>query len=110
MFGSRLLVAIGIAATATGCRVARVFSCDADAQCQRGADLGICEPSTGFCSFADPSCDSGRVYDDLAGSPYAGTCVVDDPMTDGGTDTPGANCVLDLAGGESHACALQVNG
>ena len=70
------------------------FNCSDDASCGAG---GRCE-STGFCSFVDPGCASGRVYDSSAGS-YAGECTsggqpnpdggIDARITDGSmTDTP----------------------
>jgi serine/threonine protein kinase len=45
---------------------------------------GRCEES-GYCSFPDPSCPSGRRYGEAAG-PLAGVCVVDTPPSDGGID------------------------
>lgn len=47
-----------------------VFQCLDDPQC----DDGFCEP-TGYCSFDDPDCPSGRRYGDLAGGDLGGTCV-----------------------------------
>ncbi len=60
------------------------FECSNDNAC--GAS-GRCE-STGFCSFADGSCSTGRRYDQSAGM-YGGQCTGDGSTTDGGTtDTP----------------------
>lgn len=48
-----------------GCEpAAPSFLCSNDQQCGAG---GACEP-TGFCSFADPGCASGRRYDAHAGA------------------------------------------
>jgi len=87
-----------LAMTATGCLRQTQFQCKSDTAC--GAD-GRCE-STGFCSFADGACSSGRRYTDAAGS-LGGQCTGGatggDGGTDssqqsdgGGTDTPAAGC------------------
>lgn len=60
------------------------FGCSDDDQCQSDGAAGTCE-LTGFCSFPDPACPSGRRYGDLAGGGYAGQCAVD-PF-DAETDT-----------------------
>lgn len=82
-----------------GCLRKTEFQCNDDNAC--GAS-GRCE-STGFCSFADPACSTGRRYDQSAGT-YAGECTGGGSMTDGGTDdtqtmtdgstsdTPAAGC------------------
>lgn len=56
-----------------GCLRQTQFQCETDTACGTG---GVCE-STGFCSFVDKNCDSGRRYADSAGT-NAGQC------TDGG--------------------------
>jgi len=59
------------------------FHCTQDGECsQTGAK---CE-GTGFCSFTDSSCMSGRRYGEFAGS-LSNQCV-DGMMSDGGTDGP----------------------
>lgn len=61
----------------------RVFLCSDDTQC----DGGYCELS-GFCSFEDLECPSGRRYGELAAGGLAGACVsVGD--TDGDATTTG---------------------
>ena len=52
-----------------GCLRQTQFQCDTDTSCGTG---GVCE-SSGFCSFIDKNCDSGRRYGDSAG-PSAGQC------------------------------------
>lgn len=52
-----------------GCLRQTQFQCDTDSACGAG---GVCE-STGFCSFIDKNCDSGRRYGDSAGA-NAGQC------------------------------------
>jgi len=55
------------------------FLCQTDSECGSGQ----CE-SSGFCSFEDDSCDSGRRYEPNAGEGLGGTCV---PSDGGGTGT-----------------------
>ena len=53
------------------------YSCADDGQCPNG----VCEAS-GYCSFSDADCDSGRRYGSFAGGGLGGACV---PVTDGTT-------------------------
>jgi Lectin C-type domain len=93
------LMAFAVLAT-TGCLRKTEFQCAEDTAC--GA-TGRCE-STGFCSFADGGCSTGRRYDSSAGS-LAGQCTGGGNITDGGDvdtsmppsdgatpDTPNGNC------------------
>ena len=57
-----------------------VFLCQDDASCPNGQ----CEAS-GFCSFPDPACDSGRRYGEFAGDGLGGACVAD-PESETDTD------------------------
>jgi hypothetical protein len=58
------LVALAAAVMVTGCgQTLKEFACGPEKSCGQG---GLCEPS-GFCSFEDPSCPSGRRYGDLGG-------------------------------------------
>jgi hypothetical protein len=50
------------------------FVCAADSECAGGGSQGVCEP-TGFCSFSDEECSSGRRYGEAAGGGLANTCV-----------------------------------
>jgi hypothetical protein len=70
-----------------GCSPA-AFVCAEDAQC---GDEGVCETS-GFCSFPDPSCPSGRRYGKHAGS-SSNECVgaEDDTTDDGVAHTMGTS-------------------
>jgi hypothetical protein len=52
-----------------GCLRQTQFQCETDTACGTG---GVCE-SSGFCSFVDKNCDSGRRYTESAG-PNAGQC------------------------------------
>ncbi len=52
-----------------GCLRQTQFQCETDTACGTG---GVCE-SSGFCSFVDKNCDSGRRYADSAG-PNSGQC------------------------------------
>jgi hypothetical protein len=63
------------AALAAGCAQPRQdFVCRGNAQCVLGGDEGTCE-ATGFCSFPDSGCDSGRRYGSAAEGELAGLCV-----------------------------------
>ncbi len=57
-----------------GC-TANAFACE-DANDCAGVMGGVCE-STGWCSFPDDTCDSGRRYGEWAGNELAGACVDD---------------------------------
>ncbi len=67
------LVAAVLAAHAPSC--AGSFACVDDTSC---GDGGQCE-ATGFCSFADEACPSGRRYGEHASESLAGKCV-DEPV------------------------------
>ena len=76
------LVAIAVLA---GCVTpASSFQCDLPEDCTVG---GFCE-STGYCSFPDPSCDSGRRYGDASGDlsnqcvPFNGDAVCGDGVVE----------------------------
>jgi hypothetical protein len=71
-------MAVGLAA-ASACGVG-TFACSEDAQC--GAS-GVCEPS-GYCSFVDDACPSGRRYGSLAPKELADRCVVPIDESTGG--------------------------
>lgn len=60
-----------------GCTNARTFNCQDSEDCSSN---GQCEPS-GFCSFPDSECPSGRRYGELAGVGLANECVI--PGDDG---------------------------
>ena len=60
-----LAIALGLALVA--CVDSPGFQCLESAQCQSGNAVGTCE-ATGFCSFVDSSCGSGRRYGGAAGS------------------------------------------
>jgi predicted RNA-binding protein with TRAM domain len=69
----RALVLVFIAAIAACATPNDAFTCTDSTQCKAGA--GTCE-STGFCSFADSTCSSGKRYGDLAGAGLGGQCYV----------------------------------
>ena len=68
---ARASVSAGLLAVHTGCADPAVFACVSDEQC--GA-VGRCEAS-GYCSFPDAACESGRRYAPLSREDLAGTCV-----------------------------------
>lgn len=86
-----------LVAGAGGCGPA-VFSCQDDAACEfPGA---VCE-RTGYCSFPDEECASGRRYGDLAKRPYANACV---PEGDGADSSPSGDEGATTAGdGTGHS-------
>lgn len=57
-----------------GCQKVEAFVCAADSECASGSKAGTCEQS-GFCSFPDDGCASGKRYGDWAGEGMAGSCV-----------------------------------
>jgi len=84
-----------------GCTpIERTFHCANSGQCENGATAGSCE-ATGWCSFPDAMCASGRRYASLVGDGLAGQCV--------GSVAP-AGCVQALALGDGHGCALRTDG
>lgn len=72
-----------VALASAGCLRSTQFQCSNDTAC--GAS-GLCEPS-GYCSFPDTDCDSGRRYGDSAGG-NAGQCTSGSTGSDSGVDTP----------------------
>lgn len=80
----------------TGCSINDIpFRCAKDSECVKGGESGVCEP-TGYCSFADSGCDSGRSYGDHAPSELVDTCI--------------PKCVEQLALGGFHTCARLPDG
>lgn len=67
----------GLMAATVGCTSSPTFNCQDSEDCSSN---GQCEPS-GFCSFPDNECASGRRYGDLAGVGLANECVI--PGEDG---------------------------
>ncbi|MBL4684186.1 MAG: hypothetical protein JKY37_06330 [Nannocystaceae bacterium] len=67
----------GAIAMVCACTTAPAFVCSDDSQCGEG---GVCE-TTGFCSFLDPDCESGRRYEPKAGGGYESHCVLPMPGT-----------------------------
>ncbi len=84
-----------------GC-VSSVYACADDGQCPDG----FCE-SSGYCSFADPECDSGRRYGSFAANGLAGACVELAGTSSGGESTgtgtslPDVTSTSSSTGGES---------
>lgn len=92
-----------------GCLRKTEYKCTDSTQC---GTSGQCE-DTGFCSFPDTACDSGRKYGEFSGSTYSGECVGGTgPLVDGGLDgTPGdgmdpdgmiGNCPSSYTGTGTH--------
>jgi hypothetical protein len=68
--------ALACAAFAAGCGLPDEYRCTSDGQCVAGDRAGRCETS-GFCSFSDGSCATGRRYGSYAASTLADQCVSD---------------------------------
>jgi hypothetical protein len=84
-----LLVVAALAAAAiplSSCLRSTQYQCNSATECARTGGPGYCE-ATGYCSFDDTTCDSGRRYGDLSG-PFAGQCVDLDLPDDAGVDAP----------------------
>ena len=56
------------------CTTPAVFTCLDDSSCANGGQAGRCE-STGYCSFPDATCTSGRRYGELAPTGLANLCL-----------------------------------
>lgn len=105
---SRVILTLGAAvglafgSVGWGC-VSDAFACLSDADCQGAGPEPSCEP-TGFCSYEDDECPSGRRYGALAGvrsglcvfpgeddgpGPVAGSTGDDAPIPGGGTTSGG---------------------
>lgn len=76
-----------VAALLAGCKGAPAFVCEESSECNPG---GTCE-STGFCSFPDTACDTGRRYSSYAGDGLSDTCVSDSGGGPGVDAPPGGN-------------------
>jgi hypothetical protein len=76
---------LGIFTAVAGCKTA-VFTCASDEQCGGG----WCEV-TGYCSFEDAECPSGRRYGSLGSRELSNACVapVSEPSADDGIDDSG---------------------
>ena len=119
-----------VAVCALGCGGRDAYHCTSSDQCIGNGARGVCEPS-GYCSFDDPSCSTGRRFEDHAGGGLAGTCVdidagVDNPVCGAvdqaccasgpacvanGVCTSGTckACVADLAFGRHFGCVLEAD-
>jgi hypothetical protein len=130
-FGLPAVAVLLVAATCTPIR--SVFTCHGDQSCVDGATQGTCE-LTGFCSFPDGTCATGRRYGVYAGGGLGSTCVGAGSGDDGGAvcgllgdpccaadmGCPGltcdstsmtcTGCVVQLALGDNHGCALKPDG
>jgi hypothetical protein len=119
-----------------GCTpIEHAFVCHGDSSCVDGVRKGTCEPS-GWCSFPDAICPSGSRYGAFAGGGLSHQCV-GPGGDDGGTQGDGGQslcpigdpccsgmtcaaplsckggvcqgCVLQLALGDNHGCALKAD-
>ena len=80
----RLALVVAAAAVLAGCK-SFAYQCASSTECtQAGGEVGTCE-STGYCSFTDPACQSGRRYGEYAGG-YSNECVGATTNPDSGAD------------------------
>jgi hypothetical protein len=86
---------IGVLALSAGCLRKTEYRCSGDTSC---GTSGVCE-TTGYCSFPDPSCASGRAYSDTAGT-VAGRCTdpTGQPMVDADLTMPDSEELSDASG------------
>lgn len=111
MVRSRYVLALLVATACTDQRPA--FECRAHDDCTHATADGVCEP-TGYCSFPDASCSSGRRYGEHASDDVAELCVddcetalVDMDFDDGVIDTAAWLIYGDVAATQGAlACVL----
>lgn len=97
-----------IAFAVSACATSSVFNCDKDSDCAAGEGFGVCQP-TGYCSFSDPSCDSGQRYGSLAGEGLAKDCVPTEIASGTGGETSDETSGVTLGTGTmSSATTLPV--
>lgn len=89
------IAAAALVVAGGSCRLQQSFRCQADDNCTEGVAAGYCELS-GFCSFDDTDCESGRRYGEYAASELAGTCV--NPSAEGTQGTQGTQGTPDTPG------------
>lgn len=89
------------AAAELGCH--RAFSCVDDQQCVLDGQAGTCEVS-GYCSFPDPGCGSGRRYGEHASAALAGACV--DGAAVAGSDGTGIGTGIGTASDSATVTSL----
>lgn len=75
-----------LATITVACGTNATFNCDDPSHCMAGPESGFCEPS-GYCSFPDDDCPSGRRYGKHAATGLADLCVPPDTLTEGVLDS-----------------------
>lgn len=121
------VITVLLLCTVAGCTpVPHAFRCTASTACVGAAGQGTCE-ATGWCSFADGACPSGRRYGQFAGDALGGQCVgaadacgaigeacCSDGSCQAGLSCAGGltcvGCVSALTLGDAHGCALVRDG
>jgi hypothetical protein len=99
-----VLAAIAGVAGAWACGSAGAFACADDSMCAGTAALGVCEPS-GYCSFPDAECPSGRRYGARAPAELADACVEPSDPTSAGVTDDGAEASGDTTTDDSTTTA-----
>jgi len=82
--------ALALVLVSTGCGDASPFVCEAADDCAAAGGDGACEAS-GYCSFPDGECPSGRRYGSHAPADIAGSCVPPDVADDTSATDPTAD-------------------
>jgi alpha-tubulin suppressor-like RCC1 family protein len=94
--GAALALVAATLLAAASCDLGSVpFACTEDAACAVETTAGACEPS-GFCSFPDEACESGRRYGEHATDALSNACV--------------ESCVADITLGAAHGCLRTKSG
>jgi len=115
--------ALAVCLVIVGCNHYDGYQCTDSKQCVLDGVDGVCE-ETGFCSFPDPSCESGRKYEPHTGNGLADTCVVGcghqgEACCAAEVSCTGnafcqsemcATCVVDVALGRRFICAAKYDG
>lgn len=104
-----VLTLSGLALAAAGCS-ASPFACEQDEACIGPEGTGVCEPS-GFCSFPDSECPSGRRYGAHAAGSLAGACTALPEASDGtGSPSPAPGEGSDSGTGSTTTTGLEPDG
>jgi hypothetical protein len=96
----------GLAVVTMGCGASAAFSCEDPNDCMDRSRSGFCEAS-GFCSFPDDECPSGRRYGKHAAAGLAGACVPVDGDTEGTLDSTTSDVAEDTGISSSTSGGLE---
>lgn len=97
MLGRVFVFVVGVGLV-TACANPQAFRCDEPTDCIQAGVVGTCE-LTGYCSYPDPQCESGRRYG--RSGPETGDVCVGGEGTETGTATSGGTTTGATTGGPS---------